>query len=161
MKRNQQMFTTSLMVIAILFYGASPALSWNITENGRDEIGDRRFTAYVGKVERETILLTLGCVEGDFSIKIATDVDFDEEERLRVRFDSKKSEVWGFFEGPSTDVVRTMDLDKPINVLQRLLKSKKFVIQFYTYSGANIIKSFNVTNTSKLLNGIRKAGCRV
>ena len=106
-------------------------------------------------------MLTLGCVEGDFSIKIATDVDFDEEERLRVRFDSKRSEVWGFFEGPSTDVVRTMSLDKPTNVFQRLLESKKFVIQFYTYSGASIIKTFNVSNTSKLRKGIRKAGCRV
>jgi len=29
------------MAIATLFFGASPALSWNITESGRDEHEER------------------------------------------------------------------------------------------------------------------------
>lgn len=142
---------------------AQSAKAWEIAIDGKNAMGDRQFIAYVGKVSSRSTFVGVGCTDRTLEVKILTDVDFDEDQDLRIRIDSKRAVYWSFYEGPTTSdgVIRSMELDDSDSLFKSILSSKSLTVQFFTYSGASIITKFNTTGTKNLVKGLTKAGCKV
>lgn len=141
------------------------ALAWDEGPGGRNEIGDRQFTASVFDILNPSTLtfLAIGCTESLFQIKMASEDRFDENYKARIRYDSKKAVNWSINRGPTVagGSIESVEFVNAKTIFKNFLTSKSFTVQMTTKGGGVSNLRFNVTNTAKLSKKIRAAGCKV
>ncbi len=162
MKNKVLILMFSIVWIASL---TPTALAWSEGPGGRNEIGDRQFTAWVLDVLNPSTatFLAIGCTESLFEIKIASEDSFDENYKARLRYDSKKAVSWSINRGPTSNdgIFKTMELVNPKTIYKNLLASSTFTVQLRAEGGGVSNLRFNVKTTAKLSKKIRAAGCKV
>ena len=151
--------------IAWIASSTPTALAWDEGPGGRNEIGDRQFTAGVFDVLNPSTFtfLAIGCTESLFEIKIASEDSFDENYKARIRYDSKKAVSWSINRGPTVEngAIESVEFVNPRTIYKNLLASSTFTVQLTAEGGGVSNLRFNVKNTAKLSKKIRAAGCKV
>jgi len=155
-----------LMFSIVWIFSSSPtALAWSEGPGGRNEIGDRQFTASVFDIlnPSSVTMLAMGCTESLFEIKIASQDRFDENYKARIRYDSKKAVSWSINRGPTVadGSIETVEFINPKTIYKNLLTSSTFTVQLTAKGGGVSSLRFNVKNTAKLSKKMRAAGCKV
>ena len=155
-----------LMISLVWIISSAPtALAWDEGPGGRNEIGDRQFTAGVFDVLNPSTFtfLAIGCTESLFEIKIASEDRFDENYKARIRYDSKKAVSWSISRGPTVEngAIESVEFANPKTIYKNLLTSSTFTVQLRSDGGGVSNLRFNVKNTVKLSKKIRAAGCKV